>query len=318
MKRASPEQQQLIDAASAHGYEVTPKQIDRYRAEQVLPSPGRAGRGRGRGVHRPLGERDAEQLVRLCAYLDEDRSLHRAAFRLWVEDYEVPLARVRRALRCLAPDPRKIASISDESLATQSHAFSEQLLERKRVPSRVKKMIRAGTLQPLINSTLAMGLNRPRTQDDKTFADTFEKFSGMDRGRVDHWEGKQPWLSDDSSPRVAEIAEIAHDLSPELAVYATDEELLQAKALFIYVEKLGRCVEFLQERHGENAFGLSMLVRSPLGVPRAQEGPVLFLGLLLIARANPSLVENITSMGVMLDQTLRQIQELRQQQKAGN
>lgn len=219
----SAEKQALIDAAAVYGFKVTPKQIDRWRADKLLPPPAKAGGGRGRGVRRPAPEGSAQQLMRLHYFLGEDRSLHRAAFRLWIEGFLVPLERVRKALRRLVLDPVRLMEMPPEKLVGQVETYTEHIRARKNTPARVKKMADEGRLSTLLESMLSMGLGRAiDPQTEATFGVTFEEYAGLERARTDHWEGKTPWLTGDAKPQLKNVAKLLPALRPALADDATD------------------------------------------------------------------------------------------------
>ncbi len=308
--KASAEKQALIDAAALYGFKVTPKQIDRWRSDKLLPPPAKAGGGRGRGVRRPAPEGSAEQLMRLHYFLGEDRSLHRAAFRLWIEGYAVPLERVRKALRRLVLDPVRLMETPPENLAGQVETYTEHIRARKNTPARVKKMADEGQLPALLESMLSMGLGRAiDPQAEATFGATFEEYAGLDRARTDHWKGQSPWLTGDTGPQVKVVAKVLPALRPGLADDATDEEFENARTAFRSWQKMRRCAELLQKLHGPNVFGFSMLTNPPTGVSSGMTDPTVFVGLLAFCRAEPSLIDNMISIGETLEASLATLRQ---------
>jgi hypothetical protein len=306
----SAEKQALIDAASACGFKVTPKQIDRWRADKLLPPPARTSAGRGRGVQRPAPEGSAHQLIRLCGLLREDRSLHRAAFRLWVEAFPVPLERTRKALRRLALDPMRLIDMAPEKLSGAAETYADNVRTRKSTPARVKKMADEGRLSTLLESMLAMGLGRPLDpKDEATFGATFEEYAGLERARTDHWEGQSPWLTGDTSRQVKAMITLLPRLRSNLADDATDEDFEKTRLAFSSWEKMRRCTELLEQLHGPNAFGLGMLTRSPIDVRPSKTEPMVFMGLLAFYQQEPGLIDNMIIAGETLDTALDGLRE---------
>ena len=224
--KASVEKQALIDEAALNGFEVTSKQIDRWRTDKLLPPPAKASAGRGRGVRRPAPEGSAQQLMRLQYFLSEDRSLHRAAFRLWIEGYLVPLERVRIALRSLVLDPKRLmAAMPQEMLAGEVEKYSEHIRTRKKIPDGLRKWPTMGASRHCSQVCCRMGLGRPIDPDDRAaLGARFEEYAGLDRARSDHWEGKSPWLTSDAETELDNVAKLLPAMRPQLADDATDEE----------------------------------------------------------------------------------------------
>lgn len=295
----------MIDAAATHGFKVTPKQIDRWRLEKLLPPPSRASEGRGRGVRRPAPEGSVPQLIRICGLLREDRSLHRAAFRLWIEGFVVPLDRVRKALRRLVLDPVRLMDMPPDKLSGAVESYAENVHARKSTPARVKKMADEGRLSTLLESMLAMGLGRPiDPKDQVTFGATFEEYAGLERARTDHWEGKSPWLTGDTTPQMKAVASLLPRLRPKLADDATDEDFEKIRLAFRSWETMRQCTELLEKLHGPNVFGLGMLTRSPIDISPSKTDPMVFMGLLAFYRQQPGLIDNMISTGETLNNAL--------------
>jgi hypothetical protein len=270
-----------------------------------MPPPGKTGAGRGRGVRRPTPEGSAEQMMRLCQLLSEDRSLERAAFRLWIEGYAVPLERVRTALRALSPNRSHLLRLSGEALSEVAEDYAEKMRAKKSTPMRVKKMADDGWLSTFLTSMLSMGLGQET--DPKSlpqFGESFEEYAGLDRARTDHWEGKSPWLTGDMEPQMDALSKSLPNLKPEFVDEATEEEYEQARMAFRSWEKLRRCTELLETLHGENVFGFGMLTKPPIGVSPGLLDPGLFVGMLGFCRADPSLIENMINAGATFETSL--------------
>lgn len=322
MNTISAEKRDLIDEAAGHGFTVTAKQIDRWRADQVLPPAGRAGGGRARGVQRPAPEGSAAQLVRLCQFLAEDRSLDRAAFRLWIEDYAVPLKRLRKALARLVPDAKLVFGQSAEQIRDKVEQYSEGVQRRKSLQPHVRKMAEDGRLVTVLEGFLGMGLGRSVPQQDqhKLGAD-FEELAGLNRARTDHWEGKSPWLTGDATPEFALAASLLETVNANLAGAAPEEDFVKAKEAFKGMMMLRRCSALLQQLHGPNVFGLGVLTDLPIGVPIMYADPSAFLAMVALAKKAPQILDNMIQVGKMFQASLdalRQQVENRNKEKINN
>jgi hypothetical protein len=310
LKPRSAEKAELIAEAAAAGIQITDKQIDRWRLEKLLQPPGKAGAGRGRGVRRPAAEGTTQQVLRLHQLLAQDRSVERAAFRLWVEGYEVPLERVRAALRKLRPDPARLVGLTSENVSNAAEHYSETLRKKTRTPKRVKKMVDDGSLPPLLATILSLGLGRetdPRSLPK--FGEDFERYAGLDRARSDHWEGKQPWLTGDMESQMSIITQVMPKIRPGLVDEATEDEYERSRLAFRSLGALRRCAELLERLHGENVFGFGMLTKPPIGVSTEVLGPILLIGLLGFCQALPKLIDNMIGMGAMLETSLTNLRQ---------
>jgi hypothetical protein len=306
MKRASAEKQRLIDLAVAHGHDVTPKKIDRWRTAGLLPHPTRKGAGRGRGVSRlsPVGTED--QLLAVCRCIERHRSFHRAAFRLWIDGYPIEIARLRDALAHLAPNPVPLEELSDQRLLEESEEVAERILRRTRASSRVKAMAREGRLSPLVSALVSIGLGRPLGEQQlSSLAPAFEEATGLDQARSADVEGQKPWLSGDSTPFITELGSARIAVSRDLVFSATEEELHAARLAFTAWEKLVEFADLVQRLHGRNALGLSMLIDPVTGLDKSEMDPMLFLGMLAFSRTNPSIIEKSLEIGTSIDPVLQ-------------
>ena len=291
MNKTSADKDRLIEEAARQGFSVSAKQIDRWRADQVLPPAGKAGGGRARGVQRPAPEGSAAELVRLCQFLDDDRSLDRAAFRLWIEDYTIPLERVRTALAQLAPNPKPILGDSPDQLRDKIEQYADSLGRRKSAQPHVKKMAADGRLATVLEGFFALGVGRSLSpEEQQKLGSDFEELSGLNRGRVDHWEGKSPWLtSDDTGPQLAVAASMLKALNADLPRSASEEEFLKAKDAFKSTMLFRNCAALLQQLHGPNVFGFGAVTDLPIGLPLRYADPTAFLlGMLGLGKTHRS------------------------------
>jgi len=147
---SSEDKRRLIDEALKRGVHITSKQLDRWRADRLLPTPQAVGRGRGQGVLRESSPRTVEQLVELAHILASDRSLDRAAFRLWIGGYEVPLPRVRKALSKLIPNKSNRSDYA--TISNLLPDFQETLIRHASAPQRVRKLAAAGRTNSLLDA----------------------------------------------------------------------------------------------------------------------------------------------------------------------
>ncbi len=298
----SPEKQALIDEAAALGIEVGSKQIDRWRTEKLLPTPTAEGRGRGKGIARTAPPGTVAQLVALAKFLKEERSFDLAAFRLWIDGYDIPIERVRRALREIVPrtaDPQKVAEYSTK--------IADGLHRKKGVSKQVRALSRDGGFYTLFDTmaTAAFG-GQVSIEQQKQAAREFEAATGLDKARSDTLPGIGPWLSGETTPDFMEAMSLSSEWLTCLDS-VTDEQLLQAKTDLLNYEKMIAWAGFAQNLYGDNRFGLGVFTDSFLGQPVTLRGPLLFTGLVLIRSKKPELSEKLRIMADNAEAALTQL-----------
>ena len=89
---------QVIERASALGYDVSEDQLARWHRAGLLPRPRQRPLGRGRGTETTYPHGTSVQVVAVCQIKDEERRLGRVAFRLWWDGFDVDLAVIREQL----------------------------------------------------------------------------------------------------------------------------------------------------------------------------------------------------------------------------
>lgn len=89
---------QLLEACSAAGFQVSRDQLHRWQQADLLPSPRQQGLGRAQGSRTFYPAGTSDQLIQLCTLQKKERSLNFAFWHLWRSGYAVPTERVRRLL----------------------------------------------------------------------------------------------------------------------------------------------------------------------------------------------------------------------------
>lgn len=89
---------EVIQRASALGYDVSAAQLARWHRAGLLPRPRQRALGRGRGTETVYPPDTSVQVVAICQVKDDERRLERVAFRLWWEGFAVDLGVIRGQL----------------------------------------------------------------------------------------------------------------------------------------------------------------------------------------------------------------------------
>jgi hypothetical protein len=290
MTSISVEKQMLIDAARAAGFKVTSKQIDRWRLEKLLPEPTRASRGRSAGVARVPSEDTVPQLLALCGLLKEMRSLDRAAFRLWIDGFDVPLPRVQVALKKMVSiTPSRLIALTEEERETVIADAEVNMAEDRNAPKGVRQYARRGKLAPVVHSIvdIASGVD-PTQWPSELFQDAsrgFEEMSGLARGRTGSPElNVKPWIRNDSADVFAESVILSRDFESVIDA-STPEQLDRARRVFRCIQPLQRLVQFTNSKLG-HCFGLETIIA---GFGAKHPDALLFQSLLIFSNAKPEL-----------------------------
>jgi hypothetical protein len=299
----STEKQALIEDLAARGIAVTSKQIDRWRLERVIRAPTIRGGGRARGIRRVTTPGSADQIAALVGFLTEDRSIDLAAVRLWLNGFDVPLDRVREALHKFTPDP---SAIDGAAMKQKAWDHAETVKRQKIAPKRLKDLARDEQLHGLFEMLTALAVGE--TPDDlKAAGDTFEKATGLDRGRSEAVAGVGPWIKSDAAENLL-VAKDFIQKQKTIIDTGTDEDFLAAREAYRNFQKLVAFAEFAQKVYGANAFGFASLTHSPLGAQRSHE-IMIFAGLLFFSVTDPPALAKLSLLGATADQSLRAMQQ---------
>lgn len=309
MKTVSAEKQALIDAGKAEGFAITSKQIDRWRFEELLPPPVPSGRGRAGGIARVAPEETIPQLIALCKLLKENRSFDHAAFRLWIDNFNVPLSRVRTALKNMATvTPANLAAMSPEERAIVLADAELEAAQNRTVPKGVRSYARQGKLAPLVDQLVSGTVGDPSAWSEaerQSLARGFEAVSGFDKGRVGAPElNVKPWIKGDTSPEIVEALKIARDF-PTVVDESSPEQFDRARRVYRSIEPLRQLIRYGNETLG-HCFGLETLLT---GYGAKQHDALRFQSLMLLSNAKPEIEEVMRKIEADAQATLSKIHE---------
>ena len=286
----SAEKAALISAAAAAGFTVAGKQIDRYRNDRVLAPALTDGRGKSGGVGRPAAAGTGAQLIALCTALRRDRSLHRAAVRLWLDGYNVPLERIREALQVVAERFRRYGSLTTEAQATVAFETEGKVLDRRSTPKRTRRLARKGKLADValvMMQSLKGGDEGPSAAQLSHFVGSFEQLASLDKAREGLPEvGIKPWLDGDSTEHLVKVLQTT--VLFNTVTEATDEELLAARDDCRALEIIQALARPVQRRFGDEALGLSLLTRDFFGNDLSRSEPALLAAMLVLKKGAPT------------------------------
>ncbi len=90
---------QLIAAASTHGFRISKTQLVRWHRVGLLPRPRQSGLGRGRGTESIYPPGTTRLLLDLCAIRKHERRFSVIAWKLWWSGHDALTKQIRRSLQ---------------------------------------------------------------------------------------------------------------------------------------------------------------------------------------------------------------------------
>ena len=310
----------LLAQAKQQGYAVSREQLARWHRAGLLPRPIQKGRGRNRGSEVVYPQGAVRQLLALCALHQKNRRLRDNGWSLWwygftveekysydaLKDAALWWDQTVHQLRDMAEPGEDDGDISEESLDIIEQAGDMRLVDpmarrmRKRVSSKNYPSLLRVALQMVIGAFDGRDVQRHNDQD---INDQFilEKAMGISKARTDRMKGGEPWLKNDITPILVEVAHRAFDRplvdilreTPREVVVDARNELAQ---LFHILDQVSL---ILERAYGKHAFGLGVIGDIARNSDPSQQAIMLLLWLAL--RQNPQMKEGMQALlkGIM-------------------
>jgi hypothetical protein len=89
-QQAEESRDDLVSAAAAESFHVTPTQLRQWQQAGLLPQPRQRGLGRGKGSETLYPAGSIEQLLVICRALKNKRRRVEAAWALWWRGVSIP------------------------------------------------------------------------------------------------------------------------------------------------------------------------------------------------------------------------------------
>jgi len=231
----------LVAAAAAAGYAVSPRMLETFRAEGLMPRPLRVGHsGRAPRWESPVGSE--RQLLQLLRYRESTKDANVVRVLLWLDGFAVSPDLVRSSIA--ASLDSMLATVDDfirsraerSSNATRDEAVRQLAasMAARRGPkalprhNRVKAHERARSLE-LVIRTLGLGEAVEVSEAD---ARMVERALGIaPNGRRHLVDGEGPWLTGPATAMFEAAEVIALPRAAQVIKDATDTELEQARDL---------------------------------------------------------------------------------------
>lgn len=301
--------QDLIAAASRHGYTVRTHQLAHWQRQALLPTPRQEHLGHGRGSVTWYPAGTETQLLALLEAHDRHRTLSHVAWDLWWKGYPVGEVLVRQFLLASARKLDQVVEylrnpetdgLSDDAIklldSQQWHLPQPMAAQIRGLPPGYGDAIMETGLQ-LLAGTYEGLPDIPQFSLSPVAA--FERALGLGRARTDHWVEGGPWLTGSEDEVAAHIGALAQmlqgleweDMAQSLpwGDLSTMRDQLCTVSTFLDVFSTSA-----DQALGRNAFGFSVvrqMLRRMLGTPFGQVLALLIWGLL---RGDPAVREGQT------------------------
>lgn len=275
--------EQLVNLAAEAGYEVTLRQVDRWREYDLLPRPRRIHLGKGKGTCSEYPREALGQLITLCRLHRTERRLHHLRFALWLEGYSVPPEKLKESIRhiLLIPMEKLRGLAPGEDAPEKADNLAEEMAESSPRSKRVRRMKR-NTPDPqdwlsLLTNAFQLFLAQneddapifenenyesPAGKDERTLTDILIDGWGLRRATTDRIGDAEPWLTNAEEflctleKRNLPALRKFH----EALAQATEADLIQARNdQAFFTDKIPKITKAIEAFYGQDAFGFSLL-----------------------------------------------------------
>lgn len=220
--------QDLIEGARSWGYSVSPRQLERWRNDGLLPPLAVRGRGRGRGQERYYHTDPTEQIRKLLDLRKSGVSGAESAIRLWLAGYPIDLNDVRRHL------PRALKSVHRFRKHLGSPAFAERFAEYLHRTPRAREAWFGDRFWNQERYDLSVKAAAALAQNDgaqsRDGQETLRRFAGRMTNLDENERGLILALGGDPDALMDQIPSTFQSIFARLED-ATNDELLKARAI---------------------------------------------------------------------------------------
>lgn len=290
--------ERLAAAARDAGHrDITPSRVHRWVRDQLLPATvQRVPRGR-HGFAAEPSTQARKQLLALCAMRSRTKRLDQLAVLMWATGWEIPLARIRRALRTYAPHPVAPPKPPERDeaewqLAKMAYKYAPGIQARFGWRGVGREQVAEAVL-PIFRRLAGL-----RARIGERDAVVIEQLTGLTRARHDTVGELDPWLQSAPSQALATATELSFSLADHIATNATDQNLNDAgRRLRFWLETAPKVAELVAAA-GDPEFA-ALHVFATVRANRAVEGLVLmlFFDRVGLSSTHDELIAAITDLG---------------------
>ncbi len=203
MNGSGPTDRELLAIAANAGYAVTPRQLERWHKQHLLPRKVQEHRPGTRGSIGRYPPGTEAQFLAVCRWRERRRKLYELRFWLWWEGWEVSLDPLRASLLRLLPSGRR-SPAADPLDAAEETAATLMRQRRSTVPTAVRRRLRhpADVESALINLLLVPFGGTPawgghgvgNELGDAPVERLLLRVMGLERAATDRVGDIPPWL----------------------------------------------------------------------------------------------------------------------------
>ncbi len=267
---------------------VSPRQLERWRKQDVLPRPRTIHLGQGPGTCSVYPSGTDQQLLAVCRLYAKKRNTHHVRWHLWMEGYPIPLTAIRKTLDALVlARLRKLQTASGQADGFDAAEVVAQQalpsLERSRRGRALRKRLNYNDAD--VQSAMTLLFGPLFGAEDLSFhSDLLEKevgelspaqivihTLGIERALTDRIGDEEPWLQSDVAETFQNASEKGLFSLENLTLaleQASREELDQACEMSdLFLWGLQTVVPYLEAQFGPGAFGLAMVHEIPFDDP---------------------------------------------------
>lgn len=275
MDTPGPTDRELLAIAANAGYAVTPRQLERWHKQHLLP---RKVQEHQPGMRGSIGRYPAGtegQFLALCQWRQRRRKQHELRFWLWWEGWALPVDPLRASLLRLLPSGRR-SSAADPLDAAEAATATLLGQRRSAIPTAVRRRLRhpADVESALINLLLVPFGGMPiwggHSLDDELGEEPVERLLlralGLERAATDRVGTIPPWLPQGAAAVRDAVAVLQQDDLAAIDTLADDVRTAAADALIharddakLLSEDLPVIAAATEATYGRDAFGMGGL-----------------------------------------------------------
>lgn len=247
---------ELAQAAAEAGFRVTHAQVHHWVRAGLLP-PTASRRSLGRRGFRTVRHTSAErQLIALCKLRSITTSYGSLALLLWLDDWDIPIERVRAALAEAVPPPPSRGLDDDDRDRVSALAIEHATSLRRRLPPAKLSQMDAAEVGEFLMRAVVGDPQEPSAELEATLT----KALGLDRAASDMVGSADPWYDPRSGGALSLLTGFTlGELHGLIDSASSDEISLARDPARTLIYDVPRIAEALELAYGRGVAGFGAL-----------------------------------------------------------